>query len=166
MRTCQRRHEAPPGVTGRGLPMSGGLAVDPGEQVAFFPAQVLADAVGGQAPGAPFVADGAFRHAQYCGYLSCGQQAVGPAEGAFMRWLCSPPPGGHLLCPVIAGWRMRRASPPFPLANVSAVSFLLSGSWQPTAAGWWRLRSVVVHVHVHGACVALCARAHASLWTR
>jgi len=33
----------------------GGLTVDPGEHVAFFPAQVLADSVGGQSAGAPFV---------------------------------------------------------------------------------------------------------------
>lgn len=37
-----------------------GLAVDPGVHVAFLPSQVLADAVGGQFPFAPFVADGAF----------------------------------------------------------------------------------------------------------
>lgn len=48
-----------------------GLAVYPRADIAFFPSQVSSDAVGGQLPFPPFVADGPFRDSEYCGDVAC-----------------------------------------------------------------------------------------------
>src|SRR6266536_1749902 len=75
-----------------------GLVVDPGEQLAFSPAQVLADPVGRQLPFSPFVADGALGDSEYFSYFPRGQHAVGSVERSYPVWFRAPPIGGHLLC--------------------------------------------------------------------
>jgi hypothetical protein len=60
---------------------SGGVPVDPGIYFAFFPSQVLTDPVSGEFPFPPFLADGTFRHREYCGYLARRQHPVRTAEG-------------------------------------------------------------------------------------
>ena len=60
----------------------GGLPVYPRVDVAFFPSQVSSDAVGGQLPFPPFVADGALRYCQDRGDVAGRQQPVRAAEGA------------------------------------------------------------------------------------
>ena len=74
--------------------VSRGLSVNPRVYVAFSPPQVLADPVGWQSPFAPFVADGALRDSQDCGYIACRQHAVGASESTRLR---APPPNGHLV---------------------------------------------------------------------
>ncbi len=71
-----------------------GLPVYPRVDIAFFPSEVSSYAVGGKLPFPPFVADGAFGDSQDCGYIACGQHAVGTAESARLR--APPPIGVHL----------------------------------------------------------------------
>jgi hypothetical protein len=77
MAASRQQETAPARFDGRGLllrvrPCCGLSTRD----FAFPPTQVLADAVGGQLPFAPAFADGALGHAENCGYLAGGQQAV------------------------------------------------------------------------------------------
>jgi hypothetical protein len=71
------RKKQPPPVSGGGcFCVSGHVAVYPRVDFAFPPAQVLADAVGGQIPFTPALADSAFRHAENRGYLTRRQQEI------------------------------------------------------------------------------------------